>query len=1839
MPARLPIALAVAALIASWSPLAHAQLVITSPLDAVADDGECTLREAIRAIETGLPVHECPAGQPHDTIVLATDVVLGDASNDADGDPDLDIAAALHIVAEGPVTLSPAAGSRVFDVAPGAVVGLVGLRCDGLDRGTCLRVSGATVTGSDLVFENGLGPGGYEYYNGSNSESVVSSYGAALSLERVTFAGNTSKVGGAMIVDGGQVTIVRGSFVDNRGDFGGAMSLRATTATLRHTLFDRNQSGSSGGAIFGEWNSSGSLSLAGNGFTRNTAVGAGGAISSVFSTSVAQTTFSGNAGTLGALTVFGVGLHLRSSLFVGNTSSFSGRDVAVANTNDFGGDHNLFGAYPRHITSDGPTSRTDLGPTGSPGIIRYLPSPLHEAGDFAEAAVEGPHIGAGRCEDFDGNPFTEDIAGGERPRCDIGAHDAAIVYPQSGLRLVSERVSTPCAGLAIEAWWNADADPFTRSGGEAGSRVVLCDGSNFAFAAAPGDWECQGRELAVGADLDGDGQVEPAVLSGVGATRNPVGFCGASAIAPPLIERTVAAPSATCPLGGQRLRGGADADVNGALAEAEVTFDTLFCDRATIMVGVGEDAGRLAALGVARDADVSGTFEPWEFGAVAQIPDIGRDPVRLAVTAAPSGVCAVLGVRLSFGRDLDGDGDLEGAEPVRVLDVCDDGGAVPDTTAAPSPACATYGDRVTITSGAAVASVDLCATGPALTAERVSSPCAGLRIGAWLESDGAPGRSAGEVGSDNLVCDPPGYTLGFALAVGTDPACSAELRIGPGAGGLDARTAELYTSGQRQGLRLCAPSAGGVPLVQERPAGAACQAGGRRLELGYDLDEDVAVDEVSGAVVVCDTRAVTTASRILFDQAGAGPRAYTATQEITAFEDFDGDGVQQPSNAIDVATRELLPGDHALAIATRAASCAGGVVLRVGADLDGNGLLSEVLEGPVYEAELCPSVGGPHPPFIALTELSPQPGCAYGSYAVELGWDHDGNGVGGFFEPRVSIVACRSNATAVVTATSTPCVGRVLTIVADTDGDGARGVGEAATAATLCDPSYPLDVSPLAPELAWEQVGCDDAACYLAMQMFGPGFVVTSQMGAGSVSGQLLRRWTNVFYAVDSGLVPEPAWVPSGILDARPLARGATCGAGGTALGLGRDDDLDGVVEPEVERIVCQRPGLFARAEVMADGVHVALGRDDGADGVAGELEAQALVPFAANDGAVLGIVSYPDAARCPEGGVAITLAHDVDRDGALGGGEPAVSARLCDDATMKRPLVRVVDASPGDCMAAGSRLELGLDDDGDGVFDGAELRSSATLCRGPLLQLVDLQSAGALCQSDGQIFARGLDHDRDGRLSPSEITETVALCDASTEDVLIEDRPLAAVTACADGGTRLVIGSDLDRDGALDDFEITDEVEVCTRADLPLPLVSLATIVAGATCPAGGARLQTGADLDGDGALDANEVVSSATVCNGPRVLVSLTAVTTPCDGQSWRSGADLDGDGTLDANEVQASAVICDGDDGLSAAIAVEPLTGTEPCLAGGVSLAFGLDDDHDGALDRPGEVDASAILCHGAPGPEGATGPAGPAGPAGSEGADGAVSLIVLRVATDCAGDGSIIEAGLDVDGDGQLDADEVQSRATVCDGAAGQDGEDGANALVTTRAATVDECAAGGTRLDAGQDDDGDGALDAGEIEATAILCNGAAGAPGEDGEDGQPGLDGEDGAATLVTTSDAGAACPAGGIVIRAGLDEDRDGTLDPEEVSATETLCAGEDGGDGTDGVDGEACTLVQSDGGATLTCPDGTSFDLSSQASSSDGGCAGGSSGLGLGLLGLALLSVLGLRARARDRARSSGS
>ncbi|MBW1881394.1 MAG: hypothetical protein JRJ84_23815, partial [Deltaproteobacteria bacterium] len=111
---------------------------------------------------------------------------------------------------------------------------------------------------------------------------------------------------------------------------------------------------------------------------------------------------------------------------------------------------------------------------------------------------------------------------------------------------------------------------------------------------------------------------------------------------------------------------------------------------------------------------------------------------------------------------------------------------------------------------------------------------------------------------------------------------------------------------------------------------------------------------------------------------------------------------------------------------------------------------------------------------------------------------------------------------------------------------------------------------------------------------------------------------------------------------------------------------------------------------------------------------------------------------------------------------------------------------------------------------------------------------------------------------------------------------------------------------------------------------------------------------------------------------------------------------------------------------------------------------------------------------------------------------VSLDVIEPGDECPNGGLAIHTGEDEDEDGVLDAGEISDSQIVCDGVAGDPGEDGHEALISTTEIPRgdEECPYGGVQIDIGLDNGdgggtaGDGILQPGEIDDTEVVCDGA-----------------------------------------------------------------------------------------------------------------------------------------------------
>ena len=170
-------------------------------------------------------------------------------------------------------------------------------------------------------------------------------------------------------------------------------------------------------------------------------------------------------------------------------------------------------------------------------------------------------------------------------------------------------------------------------------------------------------------------------------------------------------------------------------------------------------------------------------------------------------------------------------------------------------------------------------------------------------------------------------------------------------------------------------------------------------------------------------------------------------------------------------------------------------------------------------------------------------------------------------------------------------------------------------------------------------------------------------------------------------------------------------------------------------------------------------------------------------------------------------------------------------------------------------------------------------------------------------------------------------------------------------------------------------------------------------------------------------------------------------------------------------------------------------------------------------------------------------------------------------DCPHGGSRIEAGLDHNGNGALDAAEVMSVQFACPAAPAATGSDDAPGAAPSGLVRIDaepagaNCAHGGSRVSAGADSNGNGALDAGEIGSIRYVCAGAGSAiqslKANVADEAHAAQSTQTAQTALITIVDepAGTNCPHGGKHVSVGLDANANGVLEAGEVADTSHLC------------------------------------------------------------------------------------
>ncbi|MCH5715170.1 DUF7151 family protein [Niabella hibiscisoli] len=213
--------------------------------------------------------------------------------------------------------------------------------------------------------------------------------------------------------------------------------------------------------------------------------------------------------------------------------------------------------------------------------------------------------------------------------------------------------------------------------------------------------------------------------------------------------------------------------------------------------------------------------------------------------------------------------------------------------------------------------------------------------------------------------------------------------------------------------------------------------------------------------------------------------------------------------------------------------------------------------------------------------------------------------------------------------------------------------------------------------------------------------------------------------------------------------------------------------------------------------------------------------------------------------------------------------------------------------------------------------------------------------------------------------------------------------------------------------------------------LIDFVTEPAGTNCANGGYKVLSGIDLNGNSVLDASEVQVTKYLCNGTNgnggtgsngrnSLISFVTESagTNCakGGYKVTSGVDTNGNNVLDAAEVQTTAYICNGNDGLSTLTSVVAEAAGANCASGGFKISAGLDINRNNVLDNS-EVQSTQYICNAA-------------GGTGTNGYNSLVDVVPEPIGANCAGGGTRINYGTDMNRNNVLDQSEISKTSYMC-----------------------------------------------------------------------------------------------------------------------------------------------------------------------------------------------------------------
>ncbi len=200
--------------------------------------------------------------------------------------------------------------------------------------------------------------------------------------------------------------------------------------------------------------------------------------------------------------------------------------------------------------------------------------------------------------------------------------------------------------------------------------------------------------------------------------------------------------------------------------------------------------------------------------------------------------------------------------------------------------------------------------------------------------------------------------------------------------------------------------------------------------------------------------------------------------------------------------------------------------------------------------------------------------------------------------------------------------------------------------------------------------------------------------------------------------------------------------------------------------------------------------------------------------------------------------------------------------------LINIVNEGLGEnCSNGGIKIETGIDVNSNGFLDADEVQGTAYVCNGSdgLTSLTNISSEneGDNCENGGMKIESGLDLNANGLLDPNEVTNTSYVCNGSdANNNLTKIASELSSDNCENGGLRIESGIDSNNNGILDDDEILATAYVCNDTDGVSTLTKITTEEPGDYCADGGVKIESGKDINDNGMLETDEIMSTDYAC-----------------------------------------------------------------------------------------------------------------------------------------------------------------------------------------------------------------------------------------------------------------------------------------------------------------------------------------------------------------------------------------